>query len=492
MISSLATFALSVSAARFQLAGDELYYLACGRRPAIEYADNGPLVPMIARLSDLIAPGSALALRIPGLLMLIAVAVLAAAVAFELGARPRHQMLASAAVVASPLVLGFTVLTTVSFDLALQALITWLLVRWVRLHQDRLLLAMGLAAAVAIQAKWLVPLLAVGLGLGVLTAGPREVMRRPALWLGLFFFAAAATPGLLWQASRDWPKLATTDAIAQETAQSGGQWATLATIAILTGFLGGGLALLSLYGLTRQPHLRPYRFLLIAAVAMVFLVIAGHGRAYYVAGIIPALFGVGAATLSTLLDTATPRVPLRRSFVALTALSAVLTVFFALLPYPRSWITTPTSGPWEPLRHYGNDYWSDLADAVNTVALSLPPAARANTAVVAAAYNQAAALDHYRPATAIPPIYSPHRGFAEFGPPPDAATTILYVGYDAGREQRAFLSAFADATPALHLNNALGIGGQNRYVTIWICRNPVAPMSAAWPDLTYVPTPPTA
>ncbi|UFS97180.1 glycosyltransferase family 39 protein [Nocardia huaxiensis] len=491
MISSLATFALSVSAARFQLAGDELYYLACGRRPAIEYADNGPLVPMIARLSDLIAPGSALALRIPGLLMLIAVAVLAAAVAFELGARPRHQMLASAAVVASPLVLGFTVLTTVSFDLALQALITWLLVRWVRLHQDRLLLVIGLAAAVAVQAKWLVPLLAVGVGVGVLIVGPRDVLRRPALWLGLLLFAAAATPGVLWQASRDWPKLATTDAIAQETAQAGGQWATLATIAILTGFLGGGLALLSLYGLTRRPHLRPYRFLLIAAVVMVVLVIAGHGRAYYVAGIIPALFGAGASTLSSLLDAPTPRPALRRLFAILTALSAVLTVFLALLPYPRSWITEPTSGPWEPLRHYGNDYWTDLADAVNTVVLGLPPTDRDRTAVVAAAYNQAAALDHYRRSTAIPPIYSPHRGFAEFGPPPNSATTVIYVGYDAGREQRAFLSAFAHTVPALHLDNPLGIGGQNRYLTVWICRDPVVPLSAAWPELTYTVAPPT-
>ncbi|MBL1079705.1 glycosyltransferase family 39 protein [Nocardia sp. 2] len=492
LVSGVATLALSVSAARFQLAGDELYYLACGRRLAVDYVDNGPLVPLIARLCDLLAPGSALALRIPGLLALFAVAVLAAAVACECGARPRYQMLAAAACIASPLVFAFTVLTTVAFDLTLQALVIWLLIRWVRTRRDRLLIAVGVAAALDVQDKWLILLAAACLGLGVLAAGPRAMLRRPALWLGLLIFAAAAVPPLLWQASRDWPQLATNSAIAHEMAQTGGgQWGTVAAILILPGFLGGGLVLLGMYGLVRLPDLRPYRFVLIAGVLMLTLVLAGQGRAYYVAGVIPALLGVGAATLAGLLATARARVPLRRGFSVLTALSAVTLVFLALLPYPRSWIDEPAVDYLGAMRHYGNDYWTDLADAVETVVDGLPAADRADAVVVAAAYNQAGALDHYGRSRGLPPVYSPHRGFAEFGPPPDSAKTIIYVAHDSGREQRAFLAAFGDTTAALRLNDSLGIGGQNRYVTVWICRDPRTPLSAAWPELTYMVTPPT-
>ncbi|MFE3191842.1 ArnT family glycosyltransferase [Nocardia sp. NPDC059240] len=493
LISGLITLVWSVSAARFQLAGDELYYLACGRRLAVDYVDNGPAIPLIARLCDLLAPGSVLALRIPGLLLLVAVSVLAAAVAFECGARPRYQFMAAAGYAASPFVVAFTVLDSVALDVALQATIVWLFVRWVRTRRDRLLIGVGVVAALDVQDKWLVLMLAACVGFGMLVAGPREILRRPALWLGLLIFGLAMTPSLLWQAHHHWPQLATNAAIAKETAGSdGGQWGTVAAIMITTGFLGGGLGVLGLYGLARSPKLRPYRFVLVAALLMIVLVIAEHGRSYYVAGVVPAIFGAGAATLSGLLETDGARSGLRRLFTGLMVASAVLTALLATLPYPRSWITVPNNGYWGFLQHYGNDDWADLADAVHGVAIGLPPAEQADAVVVTEAYNEAGALDHYRQTQWIPPVYSPNRGFGEFGPPPDSTRTFLYVGYNDAPEQRAFLAEFAHATPVLQMDNPLGIAGQNHHVTVWICRDPLVPMSVAWPKLTYMIVPPAS
>lgn len=494
LVSGLITLVWSVSAMRFQFAGDELYYLACGRRLAVDYVDNGPVIPLIARLGDLITPGSVVALRIPGLLLRVAVSVLAAAVAFECGARPRYQMLTAAAYAMSPFVVAYTVLDSVAFDVACQALIVWLLVRWVRIRQDRLLIAAGVAAALDVQDKWLILMLGACIAAGVLIAGPRAMLGRPALWLGLLIFAAAMTPALLWQAARDWPQLATNAAIAHETAQTdGGPWGTVAAIMVTTGFLGGGLGLLGLYGLARSPKLRPYRFVLVAAAVMVVLVIVEHGRSYYVAGIVPAIFGAGAAVLSGLLETAGTRANLRRLFTGLIVASAVLTAGLAMLPYPKSWIDVPDNeGYWGFLQHYGNDSWPDLADAAHRVAIGLPPEEQADAAVVAAAYNQAGALDRYRRSEWIPPVYSPNRGFAEWGPPPDSARTILYVGFNDGPQTRAFLAGFAHTTPAARLDNRLGIGGQNDQVSIWICRDPLVPMSVAWPKLTYMVVPPAS
>ncbi|GAB0103873.1 glycosyltransferase family 39 protein [Nocardia sp. JMUB6875] len=493
LVSGLITLAWSVSAARFQLAGDELYYLACGRRLAVSYVDNGPAIPLIARLCDLLAPGSVVALRIPGLLLLIAVSVLTAAVAFECGARPRYQLLAAAGYAASPFIFAYTVLDSVAFDVACQALIVWLLVRWVRTRRDRLLIAAGVAAAIDVQDKWLVLMLGACVAFGVLVAGPREILRRPALWVGLLILAAAMTPALLWQASHDWPQLATNRAIAQETAGSdGGQFGTVIAIMVVTGFLGGGLGVLGLYGLARSPKLRPYRFVVVAALAMVVLVVASHGRSYYVAGIVPAIFGAGAAVLSGLLETPGARSSLRRLFTGLTVLTAILAAFLAMLPYPKSWIDVPNGTYWGFLQHYGNDDWADLADAVHTVAVGLPPADRESVAVVAEAYNEAGALDQYGRSQWIPPVYSPNRGFAQWGPPPDSATTILWVGYNDGPEQRALLANFAHTTPALRMDNPLGIAGQNHHVTVWICRDPLVPVSIAWPKLTYMVVPPAS
>ncbi|MGX1806005.1 ArnT family glycosyltransferase [Nocardia sp. NPDC055321] len=485
LVSGVLTLIWSVSAARFQYAGDELYYLACGRRLAVSYADNGPLVPLIARLCDLIAPGSEFVLRIPGLAMLVVASTLAGAVAYELGARPRLQLLAAAGFGASPMVFAFTVLTSVSFDIALQALILWLVIRWVRVRRDRLLLAAGVAAAIDVQDKWLVLLLAACVGAGVLAAGPREILARPALWLGLLIGAASMTPALVWQATHDWPQLATNEAIAQENSAT---VATVVAIMVTTGFLGGGLGLLGLYGLARVPDLRPYRFLLVAIALMLVLVVAAHGRSYYVAGLLPALFGAGAATLSGLLGTAGARAIWRRTFTTLTVLAAALTAFVALLPFPRSWIVEPPTPPLGALQHYGNDYWSDLADAVSEVTATLPAD---GTVLVASSYGQAGALDHYGQSGRLPPVYSPHRGFAGFGPPPESTRTFVYVGHETGREQREFLAAFTDTTLARRVHDPLGIGGQNFGMAIWICRGPRVPMSEAWPELTYMVAPPT-
>ncbi|MVU75986.1 glycosyl transferase family 39 [Nocardia sp. ET3-3] len=493
LVSGLITLAWSVSAARFQFAGDELYYLACGRRLAVDYVDNGPVIPLIARLSDLLAPGSVVALRIPGLLLLVAVSVLTAAIAFECGARARYQMLAAAGYALSPFVVAFTVLDSVAFDVAGQALIVWLLARWVRTRRDRLLVWAGVAAAVDVQDKWLVLMLGACVALAILLAGPRELLRRPALWLGLLIFAAAMTPALLWQVSHHWPQLATNSAIAQETAGSdGGQVGTVLAVMVTTGFLGGGLGVLGLYGLARAPKLRPYRFLLITGLLMLVLVVGGHGRSYYVAGIVPAILGAGAAVLSGLLDPAGARSALRRMFTGLTVASAVLTALLAMLPYPKSWIEATDNGYWGFLQHYGNDDWADLADAVHRVTIGLPPAEQARAAVVTEAYNEAGALDEYRRTRTIPPVYSPNRGFAEWGPPPDSATTILYVSYSDGPQSRAFRAEFAHTTPALRLDDPLGIAMENDHVTIWICREPLAPVSAAWPKLTYMVVPPVS
>ncbi|AYF77454.1 glycosyl transferase family 39 [Nocardia yunnanensis] len=491
LVSGVITLVWSVSAARYQLAGDELYYLACGRRLAVDYVDNGPVIPLIARLCDLIAPGSVLALRIPGLLLLILVSVLTAAVAYELGARPRVQMLAAAGYACSPFVVAYTVLDSVAFDVACQASIIWMLVRWVRVRHDRLLLGVGVAAAIDVQDKWLILLLTACVGLAVLVAGPREILRRPALWLGLLIFAVAMTPALLWQASRDWPQLATNAAIAKETAGSdGGQLGTILAIMITTGFLGGGLGVLGLYGLARK--LRPYRFVLIAAALMLILVVGGHGRSYYVAGIVPAIFGAGAATLSGFLEPgADRRILWRRLFTGLVVLSTVLTAFLAMLPYPKSKIAVTNNGYWGFIQHYGNDDWDELADAVHRVAIDLPVAEQPGTAVVAEAYNGAGALDHFRRYQWIPPVYSPNRGFSEFGPPPDSATTIVYVGYtNDSPEKRAFLANFAQTTLAAQLVDPLGIAGQNHAMSIYICRAPLVPLSVAWPKLTYMIVPP--
>ncbi|WP_019930905.1 glycosyltransferase family 39 protein [Nocardia sp. BMG111209] len=475
---------LGVAAAKYEFFGDELYFLAAGRRPALAYPDQGPLAPLIAHLCDVLDPGSPLAIRIPSLLMMAAAAVLAAATAREFGVRPWGQILAAAAYSTSPLAFNHGQLATLTFDIPLQAAIVWLLIRWVRTRQDPLLLCAGVAAALDFQVKWMIPAVWAFLGIGVLALGPRAMLRRPALWVASLILPAAMAPGLLWQSRHGWVESRMTAVIAAEqyAAHTGPAQCAL-EIALQGGLLGGVLSLLGLWGLVRSEALRPYRFALVAGLLLLVTVLVENGRSYYIAGFVPALLGAGAYVLG--------RIDARRWVRGLFAGFAVVSaaapaVAVIVLPLPQSRIATPVTNQWEygqRVSLYGQGAGFERSTvAVRDALAALSPAERRDAVVAAGSYVEASALEEYGRAYGLPAVYSPDRGYGYFGPPPDSARTIVYVAVD-GVGDRAFLDRFATSTPVARLDAPLGLPGLERLVTVWVCRNPLQPWDRTWPDL---------
>ncbi|MVU83649.1 glycosyl transferase family 39 [Nocardia sp. ET3-3] len=482
---------MGIAAARINFFGDELYFLAAGRRLAWAYPDQGPLAPFVAHIMDLIAPGSVLGLRIPALLLMAAAAVVSAATARELGAAPRYQILAALGYAVSPLAFDQIQLITLTFDIPLQALIVYLLIRWVRTRQDWLLIAAGVAAALAFQAKWMVPGVWAMLGIGVLIAGPREVLRRPALYIGTLIMVVAMIPGIIWQTQHGWVESQMTEIIAQEQhAANTGPLICAIEIAFQCGLIGGLLSIFGLWGLVRLEALRPYRFALIAGLILLTVVLVENGRSYYIAGFWPALLGAGAYALGTV----EAKRLIARWVNAVAVLSAVLfTVWMIEVPVTQAWIPLPksltTKGPitdqaqyWIRESWFGPDGYTTFTSAVNDAVKSLPESERANTAVVAAAYVQASALEEFGRDYNLPPIYSPNRGWGYFGPPSDSARTIVYLSVD-GVGDKDFLSKFASTTEVRKINDPNGLPGLERLMTVYICRDPLKPWSEVWPGL---------
>ncbi|MCU1643123.1 MAG: hypothetical protein JWN03_3398 [Nocardia sp.] len=207
-IAAAGGLALLATLGRYGYFGDELYFLSAGRRLAASYADQGPLLPAMARLMDLIAPGSVVALRIPAVLVTVAAIVLSAQIAREFGGSRGAQALTAVAYATSPfLLVQGDQLATNTIDTALWVLISWLLIRWVRTRHDGLLLGAAAATALDMQVKWLIPFFWIAAGVGVLCFGPRELLRRPALWAGVLGVYLSTLPSLLWQARHGWPQL---------------------------------------------------------------------------------------------------------------------------------------------------------------------------------------------------------------------------------------------------------------------------------------------
>ncbi|GAA4907072.1 4-amino-4-deoxy-L-arabinose transferase-like glycosyltransferase [Actinomycetospora succinea] len=463
-----------VSSAWYGAFGDELYFVAAGRHLAWGYADQPPLVPWLAAGLDAIAPGNLVVLRLPVTLTSAAHVVVTALLAAELGGRRRAQLLAGAAITISPFLLATGhLLATSTLDPFLWSVLLWLVVRWIRVRQDRLLIAAGLVLAVALAVKFLVPVLVAGLALGVLWAGPRRLLGRPALWLGLALAAASTVPTLLWQAAHGWPQLQMGEVVAGEGGLTGNRWSFLPFAAWDVGLVPGMvLAGLGLWGLLRTDALRPWRAVGIAAVATTAAMIVAGGRPYYVMGLAAVLVAAGAVVLQD-------RRPARwwgwSVSVPAYVASALVVAVIALPLGPASWRVE--RGDFLAAGQVG---WQSLAASTGAAYRALPPEQRAHTTVLAFSYWYAAALDRYGPEAGLPDVYSGHRGFAFFGPPPDTATAALLVGSVDGAAQLCGtitpLPAHRDPTANAVINGD---------VPLALCTLR-APWSASWASVTHM------
>jgi hypothetical protein len=348
---------------------------------------------------------------------------------------------------------------------------TWLLVRWVRLRDDRLLLWLGVVTAIALQNKWLMVSFWVAVAFSVLAVGPRELLRRPLLWLGAVVVVLATLPNLIWQAHHGWPQLRMTQVIAEEVSlYFGGRWAFV-PLMLTTAGVGVGMALFcyGLWRLLRSPELRSYRFLGWTFVGLVVLFIVTEGRFYYLAGLVALLLAAGAVELQR-------REPARWWRWAFTWPVYVLSAIIALTALPILPVSWPTPARLWSLSSLG---WPELTDTVAGAYHELPPAKQRTTAVVANWYWDASALDRNGPARGLPHPFSPHRGYWYFGAPADDVDTVLFVGSDPAYLHRYFTEVRQVAT----VTNGSVMNLLSLTTPVWLCSGQREPWSRLWPQL---------
>lgn len=461
--------------ARLGYFGDELYFLASGMyHPAWGYADNPWLLPQLARLLNAVTPGSAVGLRLLPMVLTALGVVLTALIAREFGGGAKAQTIAAAAYAISPQILGVGhLLLTNTVDPFCWVLVTWLVARWVRIRDDRLLLYAGLASAVAMQAKFLIAVFWLGLAVGALVSGPRELFRRPLLWLGGAITVVVTMPTLVWQADHGWPYLSMPQIVAGEVNQAWGGRPAILPLALLTAgaFVGAFLVVHGFYCLLRAPELRDYRIFGWGCVVVVAVVLVTAGRYYYISGIYAVLFAASAARIERLRPARWWRwVPSRPAFVV----SALLAVYLALPVRPADVFTGFPLADSLPAGAIG---WPELASATAAAYRSLPPDGRAQTAVIGDTYWQASALDIFGRADGLPGAYGPDRGYWYMGRPAAGTRQVLYVGGDRHRMSAFFDSVRSMGTVRLPHIDATAA---NQDVPIWLCADPRAPWPLLW------------
>jgi hypothetical protein len=438
---------------------DESYFVAAGRRLSWGYADQPPLTPLLAHLMDSAFPGSSVGLRLPATLLTAAGVAIAALIARELGGGRRAQMIAAARYALAMLPWG-QILYPATLDVFFWTLLSWLLVRWVRLHgqgqrNDGLLLAAGVATALSLQTKYLIPALWAVLALSILAVGPRQMLLRPALWVGGALAALSAAPGLLWQSRHGWPQIEVSEVISA-------QGKTDILGALSAAGLPAGVLLLGygLWQLVRSPQLRAYRFFGWTVIGLLVVFVIAGGRDYYALGIYPVCFAAGAVELER-------RCSARwRGWLIIWPVIAVSAVAVALDLLP------------------GSPAESDSRQQADRVAMayrSLPLDTREEVAVLTETYTQAGYLERFGPQRGMPTtVYSPNRGFWYFGAPPEPLQAVLYVSGNEPARLENLRRHFSQAKQLVAGEENSGVG------SVWLLERRRAPWAEIWPEVYYL------
>ncbi|NAZ75134.1 hypothetical protein GTQ99_06800 [Kineococcus sp. T13] len=431
---------------------DELYFLEAGRHPAWSYPDQPALVPLLARGWDAAVGGSLWGLRLPPALAVALVVLVAARTAREVGgARPVHAFLAAAATaVAAVLLATGHLFSTTTFDLLTTSVLVLLLLRALRLGGTRRWLLLGLVAGLALHVKLLAAVVLLCCAAALLACGPRAALRSAGPWVAAATAGVLALPLVAWQASHGWPQARTSRAIAAGSSGTSVQrWEVLAQQPLMLGPLLLPVFVVGLIALWRSPQ----RWLAVTYALLLVETVATGGKPYYTMGLAPAVLAAAAAPL---VRWSSGR-RLRRGVLAGALVLNLVGGALATLP----WLPARRAGPLLAVNYDLGEQvgWPEMVDVVASAAADLP----ATTVVVTANYGEAGALARARrQGVDLPAVHSGHNDFADWGPPPASATTVLLVGLERP-------DVFSGCRVVARLANDAGLANDEAGAPVSVC-----------------------
>ena len=343
----------------------------------------------------------------------------------------------------------------------------------------RLWLAVGVVAGIGLENKDTLLFLGAGLAVGLVLCRRWDVVRSPWAWAAIGIALLLWAPNLVWQAANGWPQITMAHAIAAYAADNRAQVVPLALAlhraAALPGERrgsgldarreGGGTVARDRDRRPRRPRARRGD---------------SGGKAYYAIGSVCVCMAAGAIVLDHWLVRGHARLKLA-SFAAAAALSGALIAYLTLPILPVAVVrqdVAPRHGArHRPTRSAGRSSWRRWRAS----SPRCPPAERAHAVILTNDYSEASPLILL--GTGLPPVYSGHNAYWDWGPPPADRTVVVHVGDWRPADYGAYFIGCHDVA---HIDNGLGIPNGEQGEAVTVCTGLREPWSAMWPALRTI------
>ena len=483
-----AVLALHLAVAdRYGFFRDELYFIDCGLHPDWGYADQPPLVPLLAGAMHRWWPGSLFMLRLWPALAHAGLVLLTAETARVLGGRAFAQALAALSVATAPVFLGMGSLLVTDL---LQPL-SWLFVAYALLRLKSgggtaWWFAIAIVASVSLWSKYLLVFWLLALLLGLLLTPERRLLADRSPWLAMALTLILVAPNVLWQARHDFPflQLGTYTVVQKNVPLS--PWSFLLAavrdlnLPTLPLWLTG-LATLGLAGSTRA--------LALAAVGVVAAMIGLHGKPYYAAGVFPVLMAAGAVAFAGWIGSRIVRGVMVAGIAGFGALALPLAIPLLppdqLLQYQTALGLTPRvyqAGPHALLpQHFADQFgWPELAAMVAQAAQTLSPEDRAKLVFLAENYGEAGAIDVLGPGLGAPQAISGHNQYWLWGPRGHDGSVVLRFG----GSRAALLKNYGSVTLVGEFQSRWAMPWEIGK-PLWLCRDRKRPFESDWASFRH-------
>ncbi len=453
---------------------DELYFLVAGDHPAAGYVDQPPLTPLLARASTELFGDTLFGLRAVAILAYMAIVVVVALIARELGADRQAQTLAAVcgAVSSIVLVIGHMV-STATFDMLIWLLVSWFVLRLLRTGDGRWHLAIGAAVGVGMQNKYLILLLVFGVLASVLIVGPRRVLVTPWLAAGVLIALVIALPNLWWQVVHGWPQLTVAGGISEKD----GLENRLMFVPLQLVYVSPPFVPILIAGLLRLwREIRWARAFAVAYPLLAVVVLAIGGKPYYVLPLLIVVLAAGVEPAVRWAHSARRRTIL----VAVVAVSAVVNAVATLPLLPPSAVGVVNAMNKEQGEQVG---WPSLVATVASVWERIPVEQRDRAVIFTQNYGEAGAIDQFGPSHGLPSAYSGHMSYADWGPPADSSDgPVVLVHYPSNR---SLVRYFRDCAPVARVDNGYGLENDEQGSVVQLCAGAAGSWSSVWASLRH-------
>jgi dolichyl-phosphate-mannose-protein mannosyltransferase len=489
-----ATLALHLlTAGRYGIFRDELYYLACSQHLAAGYVDQPPLIAIIAWFVRHVLGDSLLAIRLLPALAGAATVWLSGRLAREMGGGRVAQALAALGILFAPIYLVLDHwLTMNAFEPVLWMGAAWCVLRAINTGNQHYWFWLGVIVGLGLENKYSMAFFTLGVLVGVLATPERRVLKSRWVWLGALAALAIFLPNFIWLVRHNFPFLELMHNIRQSHRDIvRGPVAFIADQAMIMGPLLFPLWAAGVAWLFFSRNGRRYRVLGWTYLAVLVIFIVLKGKNYYLAPAYPMLFAAGGIAFERVTQA-------RWRWLRPAYFVLILILGIASLPLsvpilsPEAFLHYQKASGLEPVKaenqnngplpqYFADEFgWEEMVRRVAAVYNSLPPEERARTAIFASGgYGEAAAIDFFGPKYGLPKALSGHQSYWYWGPQNYDGSSVIVLGSDGTGDREHFASVEVRG----EVQNPYS--RRDEWFPILLCRGLKVNLQTAWPELKH-------